>query len=169
MDLGFVYTGEKRFEKIGRENHKLLYNALSEFTPFSIYDQCKVDRKNDEFKLSALNQIWDFYKALPYVKERIVVRMRTDSMIHNKIQYESFPKDVVFYSGSQNQPDGMINDWFNFGGSKVMDVFMSAFPMLDHCIDECNKQTNGAWCCELIHRKIIDFFNIIVVKIYPSF
>ena len=78
MSLGFVYTGEKRFEKIGRENHKLLYNALSEFTPFSIYDQCKADRKNDEFKLSAPNQIWDFYKALPAVKERIVVKMRTD-------------------------------------------------------------------------------------------
>jgi len=78
MSLGFVYTGEKRFEKIGRENHKLLYNTLSEFTPFSIYDQCKADRKNDEFKLSAPNQIWDFYKALPAVKERIVVKMRTD-------------------------------------------------------------------------------------------
>ena len=78
MSLGFVYTGEKRFEKIGRENHKLLYNTLSEFTPFNIYDQCKADRKNDEFKLSALNQIWDFYKALPAVKERIVVKMRTD-------------------------------------------------------------------------------------------
>ena len=78
MSLGFVYTGERRFESIGRENHKLLYNTLSEFTPFSIYDQCKADRKNDEFKLSALNQIWDFYKALPAVKERIVVKMRTD-------------------------------------------------------------------------------------------
>ena len=78
MNLGFVYTGEKRFEKIGRENHKRLYDEISEFTSFNIYDQCKVDRKNDEFKLSALNQIWDFYKALPYVKERIVVRMRTD-------------------------------------------------------------------------------------------
>ena len=78
MSLGFVYTGEKRFEKIGRENHKLLYNTLSEFTPFNIYDQCKADRKNDEFKLSAPNQIWDFYKALPAVKERVVVKMRTD-------------------------------------------------------------------------------------------
>jgi len=54
----------------------------------------------------------------------------------------------------------MINDWFNFGGSKVMDVFMSAFPVLDYCIDECIEQTDGAWCCELIHRKMIDFFNI---------
>lgn len=78
MDIGFVYTGEKRFENIGRENHKLLYNTLSEFTPFSIYDQCKADRKDDEFQLSAPNQIWDFYKALPAVKERIVIKMRTD-------------------------------------------------------------------------------------------
>jgi len=78
MDIGFVYTGEKRFENIGRENHKLLYNTLSEFTSFNIYDQCKTDRKDDEFQLSAPNQIWDFYKALPAVKERIVVKMRTD-------------------------------------------------------------------------------------------
>jgi len=78
MDIGFVYTGEKRFENIGRENHKLLYNTLSEFTSFNIYDQCKADRKDDEFQLSAPNQIWDFYKALPAVKERIVIKMRTD-------------------------------------------------------------------------------------------
>ena len=93
-----------------------------------------------------------------------VIRMRTDAEVHNQIQYESFPKDTVFYSGNQNQPDGMINDWFNFGGSKVMDPFMSAFPMLDYCIDACMEQTGGAWCCELIHKKIIDFFNI---KSYP--
>ena len=78
MSLGFLYTGERRFEKIGRENHKLLYNALSEFTSFKIYDECKKDRKSDEFVLSAPNQIWDFYKALPAVKERIIVKMRTD-------------------------------------------------------------------------------------------
>ena len=76
MNLGFVYTSEKRFEKIG-ENHNLLYNALSEFTPFNIYDECKNDRKNDEFELSALNQIWIFISIVS-VKERVVVRMRTD-------------------------------------------------------------------------------------------
>ena len=45
MEIGFLYTGEKRFEKIGRENHKLLYNTLSEFTSFNIYDECKKDRR----------------------------------------------------------------------------------------------------------------------------
>ena len=44
MSLGIVYTGERRFEKIGRENHNLLFNTLSEFTPFNIYDQCKDNR-----------------------------------------------------------------------------------------------------------------------------
>ena len=78
MEIGFLYTGEKRFEKIGRENHKLLYNTLSEFTSFNIYDECKKDRSNDEFELSAPNQICDFYKALPVVKEQMVIRMRTD-------------------------------------------------------------------------------------------
>ena len=78
MDIGFVYTGERRFENIGRENHKLLFNALSEFTAFNIYDECKDDRSNDDFTISAPNQIWDFYKALPKVKEQIVIRMRTD-------------------------------------------------------------------------------------------
>ena len=78
MDIGFVYTGERRFENIGKENHKLLFNSLSEFTAFNIYDECKDDRSNDEFTLSAPNQIWDFYKALPKVKEQIVIRMRTD-------------------------------------------------------------------------------------------
>jgi len=78
MDIGFVYTGERRFENIGKENHKQLFNALSEFTAFNIYDECKDDRSNDEFTLSAPNQIWDFYKALPKVKEQIVIRMRTD-------------------------------------------------------------------------------------------
>ena len=78
MEIGFLYTGEKRFEKIGKENHKLLYNTLSEFTSFNIYDECKKDRSNDEFELSAPNQIWDFYKALPVVKEQMVIRMRTD-------------------------------------------------------------------------------------------
>ena len=48
MDIGFVYTGEKRFEKIGRENHNLLYNELSEFTSFKIYDECKKDREKAE-------------------------------------------------------------------------------------------------------------------------
>jgi hypothetical protein len=79
MEIAFVYTGERRFENIGKKNNHLhLFQALSESTSFKIIDKCKEDRKNDEFILSGPNQIWDFYKAIDNVKEDIVIRMRTD-------------------------------------------------------------------------------------------
>lgn len=125
------------------------------------------------FEVRDVNNIISYYYSLMKVctlkkeyehendfKYDYVLKIRTDSIVHNKIQYEGFPKDIIFFSGNQNQPDGMINDWFNFGGSKVMDAFMSAYPVIDYCIDECMAQTEGAWCCELIHRKMIDFFKI---------
>ena len=40
MEIVFVYTGERRFEKVGRENHRHLFQALSDFTPFRIVDKC---------------------------------------------------------------------------------------------------------------------------------
>ena len=78
MEIAFVYTGEKRFEKIGRENHRHLFQTLSEFTSFKIIDKCKENRNNDEFELSGPNQVWDFYKAIDDVKEDIIIRIRTD-------------------------------------------------------------------------------------------
>jgi hypothetical protein len=125
------------------------------------------------FNIRDVNNIISYYYSLQKVntlkkeyeydndfKYDIVIKIRTDSIVHNKISYESFPRDRIYYSGNQNQPDGMINDWFNFGGSKVMDSFMNAFCVFDLCVDKCMEQTGGAWCCELIHRKMIDFFDI---------
>lgn len=112
------------------------------------------------YSLQKVNTLKKEYEYDNDFKYDIVIKIRTDSIVHNKISYESFPKDKIYYSGNQNQPDGMINDWFNFGSSKVMDPFMNAFCVIDHCIDKCMEQTGGAWCCELIHRKMIDFFDI---------
>jgi hypothetical protein len=78
MEIVFVYTGERRFEKVGRENHRHLFQALSDFTPFRIVDKCKENRKNDEFLLSAQNQIWDFYKGIEGEEADIIIKMRTD-------------------------------------------------------------------------------------------
>ena len=79
MEIAFVYTGERRFENIGKkQNHLHLFQTLSEFTPFKIIDKCKENRNNDEFQLSGPNQVWDFYKAIEDVKEDIIIRMRTD-------------------------------------------------------------------------------------------
>lgn len=138
------------------------------------YKQGSIQNSDEpNFEIRDVNNIISYYYSLMKVcalkkeyeydndfKYDYVIKTRTDSIVHNQIEYGGFSTDTVFFSGIQNQPDGMINDWFNFGGSKVMDSFMSAFPVLDYCIDECMKQTNGAWCCELIHRKMIDFFKI---------
>ena len=44
MGLAIVYTGEKRYEEVGRENHRFLYQALAEHTSFKIIDKCKDNR-----------------------------------------------------------------------------------------------------------------------------
>jgi len=80
------------------------------------------------FEVRDVNNIISYYYSLMKVctlkkeyehendfKYDYVLKIRTDSIVHNKIQYEGFPKDIIFFSGNQNQPDGMINDWFNFG------------------------------------------------------
>ena len=138
------------------------------------YKQGSINNPDEpNFEVRDVNNIISYYYSLMQVcslkkeyeyannfKYDYVIKMRTDSIVHNAIEYEGFRKDAIFFSGMQNQPDGMINDWFDFGGSEVMDVFMSAFPFLDYCIRDCMKQTNGAWCCESIHRTIIDRFEI---------
>ena len=78
MEIAFVYTGERRFEKIGKDNHRFLYQALSEHTSFKIIDKCKSNRNNDVFQISGPNQIWVFYKAIEVVKEDIIIKLRTD-------------------------------------------------------------------------------------------
>ena len=88
------------------------------------------------------------------------MRCRTDTILHTKINYEHYNPNVINFSNICNQPDGMINDWFDFGGSKVMDVFMGVFPMFDFAIEKCINENNNAFCPELIHRKMIDFFDI---------
>lgn len=111
----------------------------------------------------SLNQVNNLKKAYEYdngFKYDWVVRCRTDTILHTKINYKHYDSNVINFSNISNQPDGMINDWFDFGGSKVMDVFMSVFPIFDFAIEKCMNENDNAFCPELIHRKMIDFFDI---------
>jgi hypothetical protein len=133
-----------------------------------------IDNVNEpDFSVRDINNITSYYCSLNQVcllkkeyeyqnnfKYDFVIKMRTDSIVHNQIDYKTFDQNTLYYSGLQNQPDGMINDWFNFGGSRVMDVMMGSFPLLDTLIMKCMKDTEDAWCCELIHRKMLDYFEI---------
>lgn len=111
----------------------------------------------------SLNQVCLLKKCYEYendFKYDYVIWIRTDSQVHSKIDYSTFDKSTVYYTGINNQPDGMICDWINFGGSEVMDAFMGNFLLIDKCIDMCKEQTNGAWCSELIHTQMLKMCSI---------
>jgi hypothetical protein len=111
----------------------------------------------------SLNQVNILKKEYEYendFKYDFVVRCRTDSVVHTKIVYEQYDPRVVYYTNILNQPDGMIADYLNLGGSKVMDCFMSTFNYIDRIFDICNQDLGGAWSNEMLHRKTLDFFGI---------
>ena len=112
------------------------------------------------YSLNQVNNLKKIYEYQEGFKYDWVVRCRTDTSIQTKIEYERYNPNVINFSNMSNQPDGMINDWFDFGGSKVMDAFMSLFPVFDLVLDKCLKENDMAFCPELLHRKMVDFFDI---------
>lgn len=111
------------------------------------------------YSLNEVNKLKKEYEYSHNFKYDWVVRCRTDTILHTKIPFEQLDPSVINFSNLQNQPDGMINDWFDFAGSKEMDVFMSVFPVWQVILEKCMNET-GAWCHELMHRKMVDSFGI---------
>jgi hypothetical protein len=110
----------------------------------------------------SLNQVCLLKKEYEYTnnfKYDLVIRLRTDAIVKTQLNY-NIANNTLYYSGNQNQPDGMINDWLNYGTTDVMDSFMSSFSIIELLINDCKLSTNGAWCCELIHRKMMDRMGI---------
>jgi len=112
------------------------------------------------YSLNQVNLLKKEYEYANNFKYDYVVRVRSDSILQTKIKYENYRKDTVYYTNILNQPDNMICDWINFGGSKVMDPFMSMFSMSDIFLENCMNSINGAWCNEMIHKTVLNFFNI---------
>ena len=110
--------------------------------------------------MNEVNKLKKEYEYANDFKYDWVVRCRTDTLLHVKIPFNDLNPEMVHYSDNMQQPDGMINDWFDFGGSKQMDVFMSVFPVWQLILEKCMRETEGAWCHELMHRKMLDSFGI---------
>ena len=111
----------------------------------------------------SLNQVGLLKSEYEYsndFKYDIVIKMRTDTIVNSQISFDIIEENSLYYSDNMNQPDGMINDWLNYGNSNVMSIFMSSFQFLDSLISDAKMQTGGAWCCELIHKKMLDTYNI---------
>jgi hypothetical protein len=111
----------------------------------------------------SLNQVCLLKKEYEYLhnfKYDVVIRLRTDAVVFTPINQHKIKDNTLYYSDNQKQPDGMINDWLNFGTSKTMDAFTGCFSILEYLIEDCKKQTDGAWCCELIHKKMMEKMGI---------
>lgn len=111
----------------------------------------------------SLNQVNILKKEYEYAndfKYDFVIRCRTDSVVHSRITYEDYDPNTIHYTSILNQPDGMIADYLNFGGSEVMDPFMSTFSFIDQIFKKCDEDFGGAWSNEMLHRKTLDLFNI---------
>lgn len=112
------------------------------------------------YSLNEVNKLKKLYEYKHDFKYDWVIRCRTDSIVHTKMHYSMYNPEVINFSDIMNQPDGMINDWFDFGGSEVMDAFMSIFSVSQLIFNKCMKENEEAWCHELLHRKMIDCFGI---------
>ena len=83
------------------------------------------------YSLHEVNKLKKLHEYEHDFKYDWVIRCRTDSIVHTKMQFKACNPEVINYTGIMNQPDGMINDWFNFGGSDVMDAFMVSSQYLN--------------------------------------
>lgn len=82
--IAIVYIGQPRFENIGKNNHKQLIDKLNERWEVVEYNflQPILDRSDCPFPENdtgaARIQVWDFYKTLDLVEEKIIIKLRSD-------------------------------------------------------------------------------------------
>lgn len=112
------------------------------------------------YSLTQVNRLKKEHEYKNNFKYDFVVKCRTDTIIKTKLKYENYDPNCVHYTNKLNQPDNMIADWINFGGSGPMDVFMSTFNVFDLIVKDCENDLGGAWCNEIIHKKALDIFKI---------
>ena len=142
--------------------------SINRYYPGSISNPLEPDFRNRTINnmLSAfysMSEVSKLKKKYEHSNDLIfdwVVRCRTDSQIQTKIKFEKFNPNFINYSGNQNQPDGMVNDWLNFGSSKNMDVFMNQYATFEFLIEKTMSVNGGAASPEMIHRVNLDLHGI---------
>jgi len=115
------------------------------------------------YSLNRANLLKKKFEYLNNFKYDWVFRARTDTVLHVPLDLSNYNLNAVTYTNINNQESvtpGLICDWLNFGSSYAMDVFNSCFSCYDYLINECKKSNNGAWSPELVHRKMVDLYNV---------
>jgi hypothetical protein len=147
-DNGELISWTRHWKENNEPNYRnrMVNNTLSNF--YSMNQVCLLKKE---------------YEFLNNFKYDYVVRIRSDCILHNKIIFENYDNNFLYYTGILNQPDNMVADWINFSNSNNMDVFMSVFPVFDTILKKCMKNKNEAWSNEMLHKTILDYFEIVAI------
>lgn len=82
--IAFIYIGEPRFQKLGKHNHKMIFDKLKELNiKFNIYDFTSKKRIT---KYTGLSQVTNFFNSIEKTNEHILVKMRTDMYMSDEIK-----------------------------------------------------------------------------------
>lgn len=144
-DNGDLISWTRHWRESNEPNYRnrMINNTLSNF--YSMNQVCLLKKE---------------YEFLNNFKYDYVVRARSDCLIHDKIIYTNYDNNLLYYTSILRQPDDMVADWINFSNSKNMDAFMSVFSVFDLVLKKCMKNKNGAWSNEMLHKTILDIFDI---------
>ena len=93
-----------------------------------------------------------------------VFKFRPDVQVHSPINLEDYTPHSFNCMAHTCGFDSHINDWFAFGGSDIMDVFMGVFPMFQRIFDLTKYNNEGAWDNETLHAQALRQMNIEIVK-----
>lgn len=113
------------------------------------------------YSLNEVNKMKQLHEFQNKFKYDYVIRCRTDTIVGTKIKFEDYNKEYFHVSSLQQQLP-FINDWLNFGGSDIMEVFMGVFPICQRMFDLTKYKNNGTWCIELIHSELLDRLGVVV-------
>lgn len=107
------------------------------------------------YSMSEVNRLKLIYEYRNNFKYDWVFKIRTDVNVHQKIDLSKYNRSSFTCTSLMQQPPH-INDWFCFGGSDIMDVFMGVFPMFQRIFDLTKHHREGVWDNETLHTQILD-------------
>jgi hypothetical protein len=106
-----------------------------------------------------LRQLYELETGIQY---DCVIRMRYDNTPNSELSIQNY--DLNYYHNyNVNQPEPLVNDWFNFSNSYNMSVSGSLFIHIEKLIKDCLNE-HKYWCNELLLYQHLRNNNINVKK-----
>lgn len=111
------------------------------------------------YSMSEVSRLKNRYEYSKNFKYDWVFRLRTDVFVHDPIELFRYNKNSLTCSSLIQKPPH-INDWFCFGSSSIMDVFMGVFPIFTRVFDLTRYHMDNAWDNETLHVQLLNKLGV---------